>query len=134
MITSNTAADDKRRILQVTAGNLRNNHLYVNGHLDFFPPDCVGPPNRRQSILGTIYIELDGLNKTIATDIGRDSRTGKPRGFLRDRSSVGRFYAHHALQPGARLALERLTECRYRLSVEAAERPRLFPPTAAEFF
>jgi hypothetical protein len=33
---------DRKRLFRVTAGNLRQNHLYINGHYDFFPTDAIG--------------------------------------------------------------------------------------------
>lgn len=38
---SGTVAD-KKRLFCVTAGNLRQNHLYVHGHYDFSPTDYIG--------------------------------------------------------------------------------------------
>jgi hypothetical protein len=32
----------RKRLVCVTAANLRANHLYLTGHLDFFPADCFG--------------------------------------------------------------------------------------------
>ena len=52
-----------RIYLQVTAGNLRQNHLYVRDHLDFFPPDIVGPPRRNGNRDHEIVLHLDGLNR-----------------------------------------------------------------------
>ena len=58
------ATNGNSRILKVTPGNLRQNHLYVRGHLDFFPPDCIGPPRRRKDDADKlIEIALDGLNR-----------------------------------------------------------------------
>jgi hypothetical protein len=74
MIPPNGAESDKKRLLRVTAGNLRQSHLYVNGHYDFFPPDCLGGP-KRSARSRTIDIHLDGLNQTVSTDIGRDAKT-----------------------------------------------------------
>lgn len=122
---------ENKRLLKVTAGNLRHSHLYVNGHYDFFPPDCIGGA-KRSAGSRTIDIRLDGLDQTVRTDIGRDAKTGKPRGFFRVRGWVRRFFEHHAVKPGTLLALERLSERIYRLSVQ--------PPDAraalecAEFF
>ena len=76
---------DSKRLLRVTAGNLRQNHLYIREHLDFFPADAIGEPKRNGH--RGIELELVGLGLTIETDIGRDSKTGKLRGFLRDRNS-----------------------------------------------
>lgn len=112
---SGTVAD-KKRLLRVTAGNLRNNHLYVNGHYDFFPEDCIGPPKKSKKRSGqTIEIVLEGLNRTVATDIGTEAKSGKPRRFFRGRRWVKDFYEHHGIKTGDVLALERVAKRRYRL-------------------
>jgi DNA (cytosine-5)-methyltransferase 1 len=131
MARCNGQETDKRRLLQVTAGNIRHSHVYVNGHYDFFPPDCVGGA-RRSASSPTIDIQLDGLNRTIRTDIGRDARTGKPRGFFRARGWVRQFFQRHGVKPGTMLALDRLSERGYRLSVDREQRPASL--TCAEFF
>lgn len=124
---------DRKRLLRVTAGNLRQKHLYVHGHLDFFPPDVVGPAKRGKNANGHAGIEiiLDGLGMTIETDISRDAKTGKPRRFLRDRRSIGKFYHHHQVTQGTDLLLERLDQRKYRLSVPKNGGCK---PRAAEFF
>jgi len=108
---------DEIRLLRVTAGNLRQNHLYVTGHYDFFPDDIVGTSKRNGRKSGYIEITLDGLKEPIYTDIGSDPKTGKPRGFLRDRASVKRFFKHHEIKPGAMLALKRVSDRQYELTV-----------------
>ncbi|HEX3997044.1 MAG TPA: DNA (cytosine-5-)-methyltransferase [Pirellulales bacterium] len=121
----------EKRLLQVTAGNVRQNHLYVHGHYDFFPTDCIGAA-KRSTDCPTIDIHLAGLGRTVRTDIGRDSKTGKPRGFFRGRGWVRQFFDHHAVKAGTVLSLERLSQRSYRLSVE----PQIPRPTldCAEFF
>jgi hypothetical protein len=100
----------------VNAANLRNNHIYLNGHLDFFPKECVGPSRRSTARNGTTFeILLDGLKTTVRTDIGTDAKTGKPRGFFRGRSWVRQFFEFHKVAPGDVLALERIGDWRYRL-------------------
>ena len=131
MIRPNGVEADKKRLLRVTAGNVRNNHVYVNGHYDFFPPDCIGGA-RRSADCRTIEIHLDGLDRTVRTDIGRDAKTGKPRGFFRARGWVRQFFEHHGVKPGTFLALERLSERSYRLSVRPSEQTA--PLECAEFF
>lgn len=105
----------RKRLLRVTVGNLRNNHLYVHGHYDFFPPDCVGASKRKNGNGATIRIFLRGLNRTVETDIGSDARTGQPRRFFRGRTWVRQFYAHHQIKTGDVLALERVGNREYRL-------------------
>ena len=97
--------NNDKRILTVTAGNLRQSHVYISKHLDFLPKDCVGPARRTGKAVAPFEIELEGLAETIATDIGRDATTGKPRGFIRDRASIGKFFKHHKVQAGARLVV-----------------------------
>lgn len=122
---------DKKRLLRVTAGNIRHSHVYVNGHYDFFPSDCIGGA-RRSSESQTFEIILDGLNQIVRTDIGRDAKTGKPRGFFRSRGWVRQFFEHHEVKPGALLTLERLTERSYRLSVQRSK--QTVPLECVEFF
>ncbi|MCH8151659.1 MAG: hypothetical protein IH830_04725 [Planctomycetes bacterium] len=103
---SGTVAD-RKRLLRVTAGNLRQYHIYINGHYDFFPKDAVGGANRRADGTGRpIEIVLDGLGLTIKTDIGREARTGKPRRFFRGRKWVREFFEHHGINTGDVLATE----------------------------
>jgi DNA (cytosine-5)-methyltransferase 1 len=114
---SGTVAD-KKRLLRVTAGNLRQNHIYVTGHHDFFPDDCIGASSKSDDGDGRgvpIVITLDGLNKSVKTDIGSDPRTGKPRRHFRDRSWVREFFEQHEIQAGDLLAIERRGKRRYRL-------------------
>lgn len=111
---SGTVAD-RKRLLRVTRGNLRNNHLYVNGHYDFFPTDCIGASKRKNGNGTTIRIFLTGLNHTVETDIGSDARTGQPRRFFRGRTWVREFYEHHDIKTGDVLALERVGRRAYRL-------------------
>ena len=61
---------DRKRLFRVTGGNLRQSHLYVNGHYDFFPADCVGPSRKPKTGVKGIEIFLVGLNETVQTDIG----------------------------------------------------------------
>jgi DNA (cytosine-5)-methyltransferase 1 len=107
--------DDAKRLLKVTAGNLRQGHLYVREHLDFFPKDTVGASKKVGRGI-PVRIELEGLERTIETDIGRDARTGRARAFLRVRGAIRKFFQRHQIQPGDQVALERLDKRQYRLS------------------
>jgi hypothetical protein len=120
MLRLDTQETNRKRVLRVTGPNLVHNHLYVTGHYDFFPVDCVGGPKRSPNS-PTIQIYLDGLGRTVKTDIGRDAKTSKPRGFFRGRKWVRQFYEHHGVKPGALLSLERLSERTYRLAVQSPD-------------
>ena len=112
---SGTVAD-RKRLIRVTAGNLRNRHISITGHHDFFPPGCFGAS--RKSTNGhtkLIEIRLDGLNTTVETDIGTEAGTGKPRRMFRGRKWVREFFEHHQIKTGDVLALEKVNARRYRL-------------------
>jgi DNA (cytosine-5)-methyltransferase 1 len=110
------AVADRKRLIRVTAGNLRNSHVYITGHHDFFPDDCFGDSSLSTGSPGTpISIRIDGLRKTVETDIARDAQSGKPRREFRSRTWVREFFEHHKIQPGDVLALERTGERDYRL-------------------
>lgn len=90
------AIGDKKRLIRVTDGNIRQNHLYISQHLDFFPNDVLGPPALTEELNGrAIRIQLDGLNETVETDIPTDGLTGRPRRMFRRRTWVRRFFEHH---------------------------------------
>jgi len=111
------ARRNARRYARVTAGNLRNNHIYITGDHDFFPRDCVGGSNVTSGTGRPVAIELAGLGKRVETDIPVDARTGKPRHHFRARYWVRDFFAHHQIDAGDLLCLERLGTRSYRLSV-----------------
>ncbi len=130
-----SANGNGRRLLRVTPGNIRNSHLYVRDHYDFFPSDCVGPSRKpRSGVCHNIELELDGLDEVVATDIGVNAANGKPRGFFRGRHWVRRFFNRHKIAAGDLLALDSVQPRRYRLSVarRASENGHSF--IAAEFF
>jgi hypothetical protein len=106
---------DRKRLITVTAGNLRNHHFYLSGHYDFFPDDCVGRSTTRKGQAKPITIELAGLNRQVETDIGRDAGTGRPRRFFRGRKWVREFFEHHKIKTGDVIAIERLRPRQYRL-------------------
>lgn len=121
----------KKRLVRVTTGSLRRNHLHVGGNGDFFPA-IHGARAKRAPVRRTISIFLDGLNRVVRADIGHDTTTGKACGFVGNPRWVRQFFQHHGVQPGSVLSLERLSERSYRLSVEPSK--PLVALSCAEFF
>jgi len=112
---SGTVAE-RKRLIRITAGNLRNNTINIGRQYGFFPSDCLGAS--RKSANGhskPIEIRLDGLNTTIETDIGTEAGTAKPRRMFRGRKWVREFFEHHQIKTGDVLALEKVTLRRFRL-------------------
>jgi len=107
-------AGHRKRLISVTAANLRSKHLYLTGHFDFFPADCFG-----RSISAEpgklLRLDVDGLNDPIWTDIPTDADSGSPRAFFRKRTWVGQFYAKHNLRPGDSVCLEKIGPYHFRV-------------------
>lgn len=108
-------AGEKKKLIRLTDGNIRNAHIPVAGLRGFLPADCFGSPKKAGGVGKTIRICLDGLERTIETDIGRDAKTGKPRRQFRARGWVKRFFQCHKAKAGDLLELERLGDREYHL-------------------
>lgn len=89
---------DRRRI-RITAGNLKNHTLPVTVLREFFPKDAVGGPTRKSANGHGFELTLDGLGKTVHTDIASDAKSGRGR-FLRCRGEIGKFFKHHEVKAG----------------------------------
>ncbi|MCE5279004.1 MAG: DNA (cytosine-5-)-methyltransferase [Planctomycetaceae bacterium] len=122
------AAPDKRAI-RVTEGNIRNSSISVAGLYSFFPPDCYGEPSKGKGAGKPIRILLDGLDRTIETDIGREAKTGKPRRQFRARKWVKEFFRHHDVRAGDLLELQRVDTREYVMRLVSHPTMR-----AVEFF
>ena len=66
--------------IEVTQGNLSNNHRYLRGHLDFFPVDAIGAANRHDGEGRLLTVHFDGVG-TVTTDIagGKEAVAQGPR-------------------------------------------------------
>lgn len=107
---------DRKRLISITAGNLRNHHLYISGHHDFFPGDCYGESSARKGTGRNLTLFVEGLPEPVQTDIARESGTRRPRNFFRKRAWVGRFFTRHGLREGDVIAIEKLKPFIYRIS------------------
>lgn len=90
----------RKRLVRVTAANLRNGHLYLTGNLGFFPADCFGSPTKKGPLGRPLTLEVEGLPEPIETDIPTESKTGQPRKFFRNRSWVPKFFKAAKIKPG----------------------------------
>jgi hypothetical protein len=97
--------------IEVTQGNLNNNHLYLRRHLDFFPVDAVGPANSDDGHGRLLTLYFEGLEDPVTTDIAGGNKL-----YLRDRASWCQFYAKHRLRAGDRVTIERTGEYEYAIS------------------
>ncbi len=104
-----------KRLISLTGGNLRNQHLYITGHHDFFPAECFGASSAQKGTGQPLTLIVDGLLEPVETDIAASSGNGQPRSFFRKRAWVARFFEHHNLHEGSIVAIERLDRFTYRV-------------------
>ncbi len=123
-------ASDNLRIITVTAANLRQSHLYLNGAVDFFPKEAIGPASSRHGTGREIHLDVAGLNSPVFTDIPADAKNGRPRGIFRRRAWVKKFFDTHNIQAGDTIIIEKKDTFRYEVRPAA---PRTIP-RVAEFF
>lgn len=106
---------DRKRLISITGGNLRNNHIYFSGHLDFFPEECYGGSSKDKGTGHPVKLTIQGLSEPVETDIARNGTNGGPRNFFRKRGWVGQFFKKHEIREGDVIAIERLGEYAYRI-------------------
>jgi len=105
----------RKRLITVTGGNLRNNHMYFSGHHDFFDPSSYGGSSKKKIASSTLTLQVDGLRDPVITDIAGTGCNGKSRNFFRKRGWVRKFFEKHEIKEGDIIAIERLGDFRYRI-------------------
>jgi hypothetical protein len=112
---SRSTEKNRKRLISITEGNLRNHHLYITGCHDFFPKECYGQSSTKKGTGRKLTLMVEGLPNAVETDIARDGDNRLPRNFFRKRSWVGEFFGTHRLQDGDTIAIERLDPLTYRV-------------------
>ncbi len=119
----------RKRLICVTAGNLRQNHLNLTGHTDFFPADCYGSATKNGKRGKLLRLDVDGIAEPVMTDIPTEARSGKPRRFFRDRAWAREFFSKYGIKPGDTVAIERISSHRFRITPFDAKEARDCPTT-----
>jgi len=95
------------RVVELTQGDLNNNHLYLSDVIDLFPSESIGGPNESEH---GAQLEIHcGIAEPVFTDIAGDKK------IFRKRSWVGEFFQSHALYAGSRVIIERTGANRYHI-------------------
>ena len=98
----------KKRLISITEANLKNKHLYISGHHDFFPKECYGESNGKNNLGKEMNLIVEGIAEPVKSDIGMELGSDRPRNFFRKRGWVGKFFEKHNLQAGDVIAIERV--------------------------
>ncbi|MFO0858510.1 MAG: DNA (cytosine-5-)-methyltransferase [Phycisphaerales bacterium] len=106
----------RKRLIQVTEANLRNGHLYLTGHLGFFPADCLGSSSKSGPLGRMLTLDVEGLKAPVQTDIPTDANSGAPRKFFRNRAWVAAFFKAARIKAGEFVMLEKTDRFRLRIA------------------
>lgn len=106
----------RKRLIKVTDANLRNGHLYLTGHLGFFPADCFGSPSKAGPLGRMLTLDVEGLKAPVPTDIPTDAKSGAPRKFFRNRAWVASFFRSAKIKAGDYVVLEKTGRFRLRVA------------------
>jgi hypothetical protein len=97
-------------VITLTQGNLNNNHIYLSGHLDFFPEDAIGATNKQGKLGRSLKLHFEGLPGTAETDIVPDHKIFRLRDW-----HWREFFELHNLQAGDQVAIEPVSTYEYRV-------------------
>jgi hypothetical protein len=98
-------------VIELTQGNLNNQHVYLRRHLDFFPADSIGGPSRQDGEGRPLTVHFEGLPEPVETDIAGGNKL-----FFRARRPWGDFFRLHQLHAGDPVVIERLAAYEYRVA------------------
>ena len=96
------------KVIELTQGNIDNDHFYLSSILDFFPDDAVGGANIKNEAEMKLEIH-SGIGDPVFTDIAGDKK------IFRKRAWVGEFYRAHNLKAGDKVIIEHTEGNRYHV-------------------
>lgn len=94
--------------VQITQGNLTNDHFYLRSFLHHFPALLIGGRDHPNPVLA--LVEADGVPSAM-TDICPRHR------FFRNRAWTRRFFANHDATPGDFVRVSQIAPLHYRVTV-----------------
>ncbi len=105
---------DRKRLIAITAGNLRNSHIYIRSFCDLLPNEFVGGTSKKQLANKMVTLYVDGLPHPIKTDIATD-KTGKRKGIFRNQKWVKEFFKKQKIEEGDIIAFDHVDEGIFRV-------------------
>lgn len=106
---------DRKRLISITEGNLRNTYIHLSGHHDFFPAECYGGTSRTAGVGHLLTLHVEGLSSSVETDLARRGSNGALRCMFRKRGWARKFFERYEIRAGDVIALERLGTYEYRV-------------------
>lgn len=109
MTTSQTETGRVIGEVEITDGNIANNHIYLRSFFDRFPADAIGGSNKATRAKRDLTIDWGGA-EPVQTDLDGQKRIFRARGW------IGAFYQLHRARAGDRVVVEEIAAYRYRVS------------------
>lgn len=94
----------------LTAGNIKNNHIYLREFFNAFPQEVIGGSNAATAARQTITVEWGG-SSTAVTDLDGEKKFFRKRGWIRE------FFARTRAVPGDTVLVEMVRQYTYRVTV-----------------
>ena len=95
-------------IIELTQGNLNNDHLYLTSIMELFPATSIGGSSEAECAPQRLEVH-SGIGVPVLTDIAGDKK------IFRKRAWVGEFFATHQLKAGDSVVIERTGPHRYHV-------------------
>ena len=95
-------------IIELTQGNLNNDHLYLTTIMHLFPSASVGGGSEADRASQLLEVH-SGIGDPVLTDIAGDKK------IFRKRAWVGEFFDTHQLRAGDSVVVERTGTHRYHV-------------------
>ncbi|MBN7764080.1 ASCH domain-containing protein [Nitratireductor aquibiodomus] len=94
--------------VELTSGNIRNNHIYLRGFFDKFPADVVGGSNRSEAAERELIVTW-GEGNRVPSDLDKTKK------IFRSRSWIRQFFEHSGATPGDVVQVYRLDPYTYHV-------------------
>lgn len=101
--------------VEITHGNLDNNHIYLRSFFDRFPKDAVGGSNRHEKAAREVVVDWGG-GAPVHTDLDGSKRFFRARGWIRN------FFELNGAEAGDRVLVEETGPYSYRVRLRKAGR------------
>lgn len=95
-------------IIELTQGNLNNDHLYLTNIMELFSATSIGGSSDAERASQLLEVH-SGIGEPVVTDIAGDKK------IFRKRAWVGEFFAMHQLKAGDSVVVERTGTYRYHV-------------------
>lgn len=95
-------------IIELTQGNINNDHLYLTSIYDLFPATSIGGGSEADVAPQLLEVH-SGIGAPVMTDIAGDKKIFRRRGW------VGDFFAVHKLAAGDSVVVEETGPNRYHV-------------------